>query len=50
MPINFFFFTDSQVNQGRAAAFQRGGGDAKRAAASKHCALPRLLEVDNEGP
>lgn len=41
--------TDSPSEQGRAAALQRGGGDAESSAASQHRPILRLLEVDAEG-
>lgn len=44
------FSADPEADQGGAAAFQRGGGDAEVPAAPQHRPLPRLLEVDGEGP
>ncbi|RVE70099.1 hypothetical protein OJAV_G00084330 [Oryzias javanicus] len=41
---------DPPAEQNRAAALQRGGGDAEGAAAPQHRPLLRLLEVLAEGP
>lgn len=45
-----FSTSDTQADQSGATALQRGGGDAEGPAAPEHRPLPRLLEVDGEGP